>query len=285
MLDEAAKKRGKDRLPLAAQVMSRIPDGRVFGHDYPAWAQKGLVDLLCPGRENHMDFNIPLETWMEAIRSTDCKIYPVLQPNLGYPMGTVDSQMTLDKFRAAAHTYYQGGAHGLFTMNILDVSLNPVFLELRDPDKVANGFHHYHYASPAFSNFDGNLNYSLEPNVERQDYRFRLGTDPSKRKPGLLRVSLESVHPTDIIEIDLNRTPLPKVPGWDLEGTAFGEHHIHPRTLVERQEGKLGKYRYEASLQNLPLRQGENSLGFRMVSRGLGVNAKHPTLRGIELLL
>lgn len=283
MLGQTTAKKGKAYLPLGVQVFSRIPDGLRFGQDYALWAKQGVVDYLCPGRENHMDFNLPVEQWMEVIQGTHCRLFPVLQPNLGYPMGTVDNEMTRDKFRAAVHNYYQGGAHGLSSMNLMDN--NTLARELREPEQVAAGRHHYHFASPAFSSFDGNLNYKLEPNVERQDYRFRVWTDASRREPGSLRVTLASVHASDEIEIDLNRAPLPKVPAWNAEGTAAGARLVHPRTLVEGGNSGLAGYRYEVSLAGLPLRKGENSLGLRVVSRDPGASGAHPALRGIEVLL
>ena len=107
-----------------------------------------------------MDYNIPVEQWIEAIEGTPSQIFPVLQPNLGYPMGTLKTQMTRDKFRAAVHNYYERGATGLSTMNLMYVDeFNPLFEELRDPEKVARGVHHYHIASPPYSSYDGNLNY------------------------------------------------------------------------------------------------------------------------------
>jgi hypothetical protein len=197
--------------------------------------------------------------------------------------------MTRDKFRAAVHNYYEGGAHGLSTMNLMYVDeFNPIFLELRDRDKVARGKHHYDFASPAYSSSGRNLNYELEPNVMRQGYHFRMETDPTQRKPGVIRVTIAGVHPTDVIEIDLNYEFLPRYPQWGLtEGiyTAFGSSYGHRRVPIGSEENGVRSYRYEASLADLPLRKGENSLGLRVASRGVGVTVPRPRFEGLEILI
>jgi hypothetical protein len=173
-------------------------------------------------------------------------------------------------------------------MNLMYVDeFNPLFVELRDPGKVAKGAHHYHIASPPYSSYDGNLNYGLEPNVLRQDYRFRMETDPTKRKPGLIRVTLATVHRSDVIEIDLNRKLLPRYPEWGVvdDSEAFGAKKGHRRIAISTDKDGTRSYRYEASLADLPIRKGENSLGLRVVSRGVGVKAPHPKFQGVEILI
>jgi hypothetical protein len=164
----------------------------------------------------------------------------------------------------------------------LGYEFSPFFSELRDREKVAQGVHHYHFASPPYSSYDGNLNYGLEPNVLRQDYRFRVETDPTQRTPGTLRVTLGNVHESDVIEIDLNRKLLPEYPQWAVVG---GRLVGYRRIPIGSEQDGVRNYCYEASLADLPLRKGENSLGLRVVSRGMEFKAPFPTFQGLEVLI
>ena len=62
--------------------------------------------------------------------------------------------MSEEMFRTAAHCYYSRGAHGLATMNLFQVS-EGLFKELREPEEVAKGPHHYCFALRNYDNFGG----------------------------------------------------------------------------------------------------------------------------------
>jgi hypothetical protein len=143
-----------------------------------------------------------------------------------------------------------------------------------------------HFSIP-YSSYGRNLNKSLEPNAMRQGYQFRMETDPTQRKPGLLRVTIAGIHRSDVIEIDLNRKFLPKYPQWSVveESTAFGGSQGHRRIAIGSEEDGVRTYMYEASLADLPLRKGENSLGLCVVSRSVGYKVPHPRFQGLEILI
>jgi hypothetical protein len=121
----------------------------------------------------------------------------------------------------------------------------------------------------------------------RQGYQFRMETDPTQRKPGVIRVTISGVHPSDVIEIDLNHKFFPRYPQWGVvdESTGFGVSRGHRRIPIGSAEDGVRSYRYDASSADLPLRKGENSLGLRVASRGVGVNVPRPLFQGLEILI
>ena len=288
MLDEVGRKKGR-HIPLAAQVLARVPDCLHYSMDVKAWAQKGTVQYLLPSRPNNTDFNLPVEQFVEAAKGTNCRIFPVVHVSTRHPLGRAETRMTSDMFRAAAHLYYRAGAHGLATMNI-GMRFSQA-QQLRDPDLVARGPHHYRYSLNPYDSGEGSLNFLIEvpqqpeegvqlPSTRKQ-LPFRLADDPASRPGGVLRFTVANLHPEDVLEIDLNGVPMPKTM---LNGSAQ-----HPRWPYEKQpSSELFNYLYEFPLAGLPVIQGENFLGFKIVSSapGLGAGSRaNPVVQEVEVII
>jgi len=275
MLHEVAVKKGKDRLPLAVQVLSRPAGGLAYGHDVSAWMQEGYVDWVMPSRPNHTDYSMPVDQWVELARGTDCLILPALHPGHAYPFGTVENRMTLDNARAAAYVYYQQGADGLSTMNMLDVGFSEWFKILRDPKQVARGRHHYRYTLMPMESLEYALSWPIGVALAARMLPMLLYYEPEVMERGTLRLTLTNLSPEDEPEFICNGELLPK---RDL-GTSVGYFRIGS----DSKEGQPATWRYEFPLNSARLRRGENLIGCRLVKGAAGFGPA--TLREVEVLI
>ena len=313
MLDEVGGKRGQS-IPLAAQVLPRVSGCLRYGMDVKTWIQEGIVQYLLPSRSNNTDFNLPVEQFVEAAKGMDCRIFPVIFGDTRFPCPPLysesETRMTLNMYRAIVNLYYQMGAHGFATMNIGTFPYDKLFQELRDPELVANGPQHYRYSLRDYDNFgnytntfthDTSLNawilspplLTLEPPVEhgkdiqspvaRKQLPFRLADGIKARRGGSLRLRVGNLHPEDDLQIDLNGTLLPKT----LENTT-GSFEYNRWNYRYESDSLTRSYLYEFSLDNLPVKTGENYLGFQIVTSpsGFGLGGRPaPFVEDVEVII
>ena len=204
-LDEAAERRGCDRLELGVRVPQLIGECEHLGFDIATWIKEGLVDYVVPSDFMHIDMNMKTDDFVKLAEGTDCEIYPAIHnrismdgPNEHYRL------MNLANMRAAAQNFYGFGADGISPYNYqfaferravahrssaYAAYMWPAALgwlrELRYPDKVSQRDRHYLFyavwqngaASPSGFAHDDNIYLDrAEPVLEGQQ-RFRMAED------------------------------------------------------------------------------------------------------------
>ena len=162
LLDAAAQRRGRSRLPLGVRVPQTLEECDYLGFDLAIWIKEGLVDYVVPSDFLHLDTNIKVEEFVNLTEGTDCKIYPALFP---FSSGGRVRMVTLAQYRAAAQNFYAHGADGVQFYNYqahwqrrTDRYPDPhrwltfawmwpkalgYFREVRDPQTVSQGDRHY----------------------------------------------------------------------------------------------------------------------------------------------
>lgn len=278
MLDEAGRKKGR-RLPLAVQVQARPNEGLRYGHDVGAWIRKGYVDYVLPSLSNNVDCNLPVDLWVELVKGTSCRVFPTLHPYFRFPWN-VENRATREALRASAHLYYRQGAHGLSTMNMFDALQNQWFRELRDPEQVAAGPHHYRYV-PAGTMKTDNMSWRATTPV-------RIVDEPKSLAGGMLWITLENAKDEAEAPITASPTEGAKQEG-ELEFSINGQ--VIPRTeragkrqYLRHSMNQTNFSRFEFSLSGLPLTQGRNEIGVQIRSRRPYSDA-WVTLREVELIV
>ena len=277
MLDEVGEQKGK-RLPLAVQVQARVQDNTYQGHDVRAWAKEGFIDYLCPARDNHIDFNLPMEQWLEVVDGTDCKFFPCVQPGLGY----VNPHPGPDHYRALFNNYHRGGAHGLSTMNVLyRPEVYPVFEEYRDPQKLTQQRRHYHFSGPPISSNDGDLAYPLQPGLMPIDFEFVVREEPPVLQNATLHFTLDDVHNDDELTYALNGEPIPDYIEYD----GYSKHPYR-QTVGEVlvQSKNVHRMHYTVPLKGLTMHNGFNRLRLGTGLRPPGVSGP-VIVRSIEVVV
>lgn len=155
LLDQAAHKRGRARLALGVRIPQTLEECRSLGFDVAAWVRSGSVDFICPTDFFHTDSNIRTEDYLKLVEGTACRVYPSIHPRIG--RGNDHQCHTPESYRAAAHNYYQFGAHGISVYNYQyhwreDMGSADAWPRamgdltgLRDPQDVARDTRHYLY--------------------------------------------------------------------------------------------------------------------------------------------
>jgi len=115
ILDEAAQRRGLERLPLGMRVAQTMDENLHLGYDVATWLREGMVDYLCPSDFFFTDFNAKTEQFVALAEASGCKIYPSLHP--GISCHNNQKLMDLSTYRAAAKNFYAYGAHGVSPYN------------------------------------------------------------------------------------------------------------------------------------------------------------------------
>ena len=117
-LDEAAERRGCDRLELGVRVPQSIEECDYLGFDVATWIKEGLVDYVVPSDFMHIDMNMKTDDFVKLAEGTDCEIYPAIhnrismdEPNEHYRLAN------LANMRAAAQNFYGFGADGISPYN------------------------------------------------------------------------------------------------------------------------------------------------------------------------
>jgi len=205
LLDEAAQRRGCERILLGVRVPQLIGECEHLGFDIATWINEGLVDYVVPSEFFHTDTNMKTEDFVKLTEGTDCKVYPAIHnqismdaPNEHYKL------MTQANFRAAAQNFYAFGAHGIspynyqrawgrrFAAEVRAASyacyMWPAALgwlrELRDPAEMAEQDRHYlfyalHKKRQTVGGYPSDENIYLNPGNEvlEGSRRFRMAED------------------------------------------------------------------------------------------------------------
>ncbi len=207
LLDEAAKRRGIDRLEFGVRVPQSIAECDYLGFDVATWVKEGLVDFVVPSDFMHSDTNMRTEDFVKLAEGTSCKIYPAIHnrismdgPNEHYRL------MNLANMRAAAQNFYGFGADGVSPYNYqfaferravahrssaYAAYMWPAALgwlrELRYPDLVSQRDRHYlfyavwkksrNHKSPSGFFHDDNIYLDRAEPVLEGSRRFRMAED------------------------------------------------------------------------------------------------------------
>lgn len=163
LLDQAAARRGRDRLLLGVRVPQTIEECDYLGFDLATWIQEGLVDYVVPSDFMHTDTNMKTEDFVKLAAGTNCKIYPAIHNRISRDEANEHYRlMSLENLRAAAQNFYRFGADGISPYNYqfaferraadhrssaYAAYMWPAALgwlrELRSPDEVAQRDRHY----------------------------------------------------------------------------------------------------------------------------------------------
>ena len=180
MLDEAANKRGCDRLMLGVRALSTINECFSAGLDVSAWIKRGYVDYVTVCEHNSSWPGLNVEQFVSAAEGTDCEVYGQMGDMIGgswqgkpepeerglakapFWSGYTSMLNTPEEARAIAHNLYSWGAQGIGFWNIPN-NLNPFghgktgrlpgqqerilswINEVIDTDRVQAGRRRYHY--------------------------------------------------------------------------------------------------------------------------------------------
>lgn len=238
LLDEAAKRRGCERLALGVRVPQNIKECEYLGFDLATWISEGLVDYVVPSDFFHSDSNMKTEDFVKLAEGTDCKIYPAIHPMISMDGPNEHYRlMSLPNYRAAAQNFYGFGADGISPYNYQRAfgrratahraSSSPAWMwpaslgwlwELGNPDEVQQRDRHYLFysiykkprKSPTGFSSDDNIYLNLATPVLEGQRRFRMAEDFSNRK---LRTTVQfkaiGLSRDDSLKIRINDVEVP----------------------------------------------------------------------------
>jgi hypothetical protein len=307
LLDEAAKRRGCDRLLFGVRVPQSIAECDYLGFDIATWIKEGLVDYVVPSDFFHTDTNMKTEVFVKLTEGTDCKVYPAIHnqismdaPNEHYKL------MTPANFRAAAQNFYAYGADGISPYNYqrawgrrfaAEVRASSYacymwpaalgwFRELRYPDQIGQQDRHYlFYAvfkeprkSPSGFSNDDNIYLHPGQGVLEGSRRFRMAEDMSDPR---LRVTMQfkvlgltdpgghrNIRSAgDRLEIRINDAVVP--PEYV---TIVFDKNLNELKSTERGLGSVGSFSAG--------RHGHEAQGHQEAGAGLGHNGIRTAVHG-----
>ena len=114
LLDDAAEKRGRERLPLGVRVPQTIDECTALGYDVASWVKQGLVDYICPADFYYTDYNTKVEDFVAMTEGTECEVYPSVNPRMLWESNII---VGVEEHRAAAKNFYAYGARGVSAYN------------------------------------------------------------------------------------------------------------------------------------------------------------------------
>ncbi|MCD6359373.1 MAG: hypothetical protein J7M38_00830, partial [Armatimonadetes bacterium] len=192
-LDDAARRRGRERYLLRVNVPRSPELALECGLDVAAWAEQGLVDGIAPG-SYATDFQIPIERWRDAVGEMPVHAYLNCSPAMGV-------YMSLEDYRGAAANAWAAGADGIYMFNLpcLDelsfLTPVPVDREPFPPPEFASGDRH-----PDISRSRRALNEIGDPELlAGRDKRFLFFTDTSRCRHAVPeRAELDRFNPRPV---------------------------------------------------------------------------------------
>jgi hypothetical protein len=283
VVDEAAHRRGRDKLLLGVRVPQTSEECKTLGFDLEGWAQRG-VDYICPADFFCIDFNIKVEEFVRLTRGTSCEVYPSIFGTISIG-GASRRGLTHEQFRAAAHNYYAFGAQGVSPYNFYTQFMifpsnefgkaPPEFLlkewprsldyltALRDPDTVARGDKHYLYyplwpkEAPTGATKHQVIELARDKTGAGGSTRLRLADDlKSPHLAATLEFKVVGLVEDDRLEVALN-------------GKTFPAESIRRELDADGQSKEEGReippfYRYRVPLSSPPAVFGDNELRLRL---------------------
>ncbi len=231
VVDQAARKRGRNGLLLGVRVPQTLDECQSLGFDVAAWIKEGYVDYVVPSDFFYTDFNTKVDEYVALAEGTDCKIYPAIHPILC--IGNKNRLMNLANYRAAAHNFYARGAAGVSPYNyqyswdkrrsagypgsgLMWPAALGYMRELRDPERVSRRDRHYLFyalwSRPSQTGFRHDERIVLDrakPGAKGAT-RLRLCedlSDPNLR--AALQFKATGMREDETLEIALNGRPVP----------------------------------------------------------------------------
>ena len=301
VLDQVGAARGK-RLILGARVPQRLLDCAALGYNIAAWIEAKLVDYLSPSDFMFTDFNAPYDEYVELCQPHDCRVYPSVHPPAAW--GMPGALLTPAQYRAAAQNIYAAGADGISLYNYqyhwqqrsrLSYPGSPSgFADalafagtLRDPATVARGTRHYLFyplwqdappsGVPGIEGVDRMLLIERQQPGRREIFEFRLGEGPGMDlSHSHLLFNAVNMSVGDRIEVDVNGTIIPD--------DQLQRFHSADALEVDFRR-PLGPYMsVRFFLDEVPLKQGVNELGVRLVSSDPEASARIE-IQEVELVI
>lgn len=280
LLDEAARRRGRDRLVLGVRVADTLEQCTGLGYDLAAWIGEGLVDYVAPSDFFHTNFNTPVEQFVALTEQAGgtCKVYPSIHVKMAWEDNA--NKMTHSHFRAAARNFYAAGAHGLSPYNYQEfwggmwgkvdqdgaLSLREPFAtlsQLRDDVAIATEDRHYIYLphwggtaneghGPTGAYLNDRILLDCREDLPEGSYRFRMAEDLADSSlSATLSFKVTALIETDALEVQINGTTIP-------DSAIQRTWHIGQSP---KQGRPLGQYfQYRINLDGRHARQGENTI-------------------------
>jgi hypothetical protein len=136
--------RGRPGRPgeIGARVYPTLEMNEAAGLDVRTWLKEGFLDYVNPMRYGSfaLDMDKPIEWLIDSAHAADASVYPML-----HPPGR-SGHANLDMMRAAAASYWDRGADGMYTW-FLKWPLGPneraILTEIGHPQLVAESNKHY----------------------------------------------------------------------------------------------------------------------------------------------
>ena len=289
VVDEAARRKGVDKLLLGVRVPQTIEECQILGFDLQSWAQSG-VDYICPADFHCIDFNIKVDEFVELTRGTSCELYPSIYGTLSIG-GSTRRGLTHEQFRAAANNYYAFGAQGVSPYNFYTQFMifpgnefgkaPPEFLldewpkalgyltALRDPEAVARGDKHYLFypLHPGHAVTGVRKHQVIELARDQGETsgstRLRMADDLSSPKlSATLEFKVAGMVENDELEVALNGTP-------------YARENVRREFDADGQTKEEGRpiapfYLYRVELASPPAVFGDNQLQLRLTNSAGG---------------
>jgi len=298
-LDEAAKRRGCDRLLLGVRVPQSIVECDYLGFDLKTWIKEGLVDYIVPSDFMHTDTNMKTDIFVKLAKGTNCKIYPAIHPRISQDgPNEHHRQMKLENFRAAAQNFYGYGADGVSPYNY---NIRPAALEwlreLRDLEEINSHDRHYLFyavwkkprTSPTSFSNDDNIYLDRAKPILQGSRRFRMAEDFSDPK---LRTTIKfkalGLTEGESLTIRTNGAEVPSeyiTRVFDengqsvFEGDPLPPFHLYVIDMNWETTGRKQPLVYgdnRLSVRLIPSQRDNVPVSFRFVDMVLGVQADDP---------
>ena len=291
MLDQAGSSRGRDLL-LGVRVPETLEECHNCGLDVPTWIAEALINYVAPQDAMYSDCNAPHQEFSQLTKDTKCELIPGLLPYCAN-LDRTGPPLTLENYRALAHSFARQGADGVSMYNFQmhwdafwkstrdpgPEAMYPLALsylrELRDPAKIAAGARHYLFhpmwgGSTAFGSpgkTAGGIVRDDKILLERTEqqpygqYHFRLYENFDEIVFAKLFFRATGLGPYDRIAVDINGTTI----------SADSVRHIWHSDGRHPNQGRPLPAHTTCiiDLASPPIRDGDNTLGVRLLFSGL----------------
>jgi hypothetical protein len=245
-----------------------------MGIDLERWIAEQLIDYVQPSEFIYNNFNLPVDEYSRLTGGTNCGLYPSLHPYYDYwpklprlaHAATVEEnegrQLTIENYRALAHSYYVQGADGVSTYNLFpqELTFAPAYSEsellerylreqakalkeIGDPQAVARGKRVYEFYAP------------LTLKVGE-----RLAMPVRVPEKGTVRLSFKATNMTwaDRLQVDINGTGVPEA---SLKRTPYG------RRMYGWEPSLPMYYLWETPIRFSGADAGKAQIGFRLAKK------------------
>ncbi len=266
--------RGAGPGEIGARVYPTIEANEAAGLDVTTWLRENLVDFVVPMVYGHnvVDADMPIDWLIEAAHRSGVAVYPMVSP-----YHTDDSRVrmggrqhaTPEMMRAAAASYWERGADGMYTWFLewpLGDRERRILTELGDAELAMQGDKHYVVRrSSEYSKLHG-IESTLPLQIEADDVGVRHAVafymaddceaDADRIARVALRVSIKDLVFADRLTFQLN--------GRSLSGEGV------TRSSADQIAPYVGQW-LEFSLSEVRPRKGRNTLEIALEGRADGL--------------